>query len=141
MLYQWLLVLHLLSLISWMAALFYLPRLFVYHVESGLQSPQAQTFQVMERRLLRGIATPAMVATWIFGLWLAAQGGWFAAGWLHAKILLVILMSAFHGVCVRWMRDLAAGKSAHSARFFRIVNEVPTVLLILIVILVVIKPF
>jgi len=141
MLYQWLLVLHLLSLISWMAALFYLPRLFVYHVESGLQSPQAQTFQVMERRLLRGIATPAMIATWIFGLWLAAQGGWFAAGWLHAKILLVILMSGFHGVCIRWMRELAAGKSSHSARFFRIANEVPTVLLILIVILVVIKPF
>ena len=141
MLIQWLLVLHLLSLIAWMAAMLYLPRLFVYHAECGLHSPQAETFKVMERRLLRGIANPAMIATWVFGILLAWQTGLYTAQWLHAKILLVLILSAFHGICVRWMRALATGTSTKSPRFFRIANEVPTVLLILIVILVVIKPF
>ena len=139
--YSWILVLHLLSLIAWMAAMFYLPRLFVYHVECGLASPQAETFKVMERRLLRGIANPAMIGTWGFGLWLGAAGGWFGAGWLDAKMFFVVCLSAFHGLCVRWMRGLAAGTSTRTSRFFRIANEVPTVLLVLIVILVVVKPF
>jgi putative membrane protein len=141
MLYSWLLVLHLLSLISLMAALLYLPRLFVYHAGVPLDSEQAKTFQVMERRLLRGIANPALVAAIVFGLLLAWQGHWFSAHWLHAKILLVLILSTFHGMCSRWRRQLANGTCTKTPRFFRMVNEVPTLLLIGIVILVVVKPF
>jgi putative membrane protein len=141
MVYQWLLVLHLLSLIAFMAAIFYLPRLFVYHAEVPPDSEQAKTFQAMERRLIRGIANPALVAAIVFGGLLAWQTGYYQAHWLWAKIFLVLLLSAFHGMCSRWRRQLADGTSTKTPRFFRMMNEIPTLLLIGIVILVVIKPF
>ena len=139
--YEWLKALHIIAVIAWMAGMLYLPRLFVYHVAADVGSIQSETFKVMERRLLRAIMTPAMIATWLFGLWLAYQGGWFKAPWLHAKLLLVVLMSGVHGMLSRHVKDFAADKRRKNANFFRIINEVPTVLMILIVILVVVKPF
>ncbi|MQT12880.1 protoporphyrinogen oxidase HemJ [Segnochrobactrum spirostomi] len=140
-LYGWLKILHILSLIAWMAAMFYLPRLMVYHADAAPGSDKAETFKVMERRLLKAIATPAMIATWVFGLLLAWQGGWFVSGWLHAKLLLVLILSGVHGYLAGAVRRFAADANTKSARFYRILNEVPTVLLIGIVILVVLKPF
>jgi putative membrane protein len=138
----WLKAFHLMSLIAWMAALLYLPRLFVYHAGAAPDSELSDTFKVMERRLLRGIMTPAMIGTWIFGLWLAIVGGYFSnGGWLHVKLLLVVAMSGFHGFCVRWMKDFAADRNRRTARFFRLVNELPAILLVGIVLLVVLKPF
>jgi putative membrane protein len=146
MLYLWVKAFHIIAVISWMAGMLYLPRLFVYHCDAEKGSVQSETFKVMERRLLRAIITPAMIATWIFGLWLAWIGpdsryGWFGAGWLHAKLLLVLVLSAIHGIMARWVRDFAADNNQHSQRFYRIINEVPTILMILIVLLVVLKPF
>lgn len=140
-LYGWLKVGHLFSLIAWMAALFYLPRLFVYHADTAVGSPASETFKVMERRLLKAIMTPAMIATWLFGLVLAWQGGWFTDGWLHAKILFVLLLSGFHGACAAWTRAFAEDRNAKTGRFYRIANEVPTLLLLVILVLVVLKPF
>jgi putative membrane protein len=139
--YEWLKAFHIIAVIAWMAGMLYLPRLFVYHCEADVGSIQSETFKVMERRLFRAIITPAMIATWVFGLWLAWSGGWFKAPWLHAKLLLVILMSGVHGMLSRYVKDFAADRRRKSQKFFRILNEVPTVLMILIVILVVVKPF
>ena len=141
MLYPWLKALHIVSLIAWMAGMLYLPRLFVYHAEAPVGSPQSETFKVMERRLMRAIMLPAMLATWIFGLWLAWEGGWFAAGWLHAKLALVLALSALHGYLSRLRRDFEQDRNARTTRFYRILNEVPTLALVGIVILVVVKPF
>jgi putative membrane protein len=141
MLYAWLKVLHILALIAWMAGMLYLPRLFVYHAEAEAGSVQSETFKVMERRLLKAIMNPAMIVTWIFGLWLALQGGWFASGWLHAKLALVIAMSGLHGYLAATTRRFAADRNTKSARFYRVLNEVPTLVMIGIVILVVVKPF
>jgi len=139
--YEWLKAFHIIAAIAWMAGMLYLPRLFVYHCEADVGSIQSETFKVMERRLLRAIINPAMILTWVLGLWLAYQGGWFKAPWLHAKLLLVILMSGVHGMLSRYVKDFAADRRRKSQKFFRIINEVPTVLMILIVILVVVKPF
>lgn len=139
--YQWVLVGHIVSLIAWMAALFYLPRLFVYHVDAEVGSDQSETFKVMERRLLKAIMTPAMIATWVFGLWLMVLGAHYQEGWFHAKLFLVLLMSAFHMFCANWVKDFASDSNSRPARFFRFANEMPTVLMVFIVILVVIKPF
>ena len=139
--YEWLKAFHIIAVIAWMAGMLYLPRLFVYHCEADVGSIQSETFKVMERRLLRAIINPAMILTWVLGLWLAYQGGWFKAPWLHAKLLLVILMSGVHGMLSRYVKDFAADRDRKSQKFFRIINEVPTVLMILIVILVVVKPF
>lgn len=149
--YEWLKILHILAWTSWMAGLFYLPRLFVYHVERAAPgSEMAATFAVMQEKLLRFIMNPAMIVTWITGLILGfggpnldfAGGGWFGAGgWLHLKLLLILAMSAFHGFCAKWRKELAAGNSTKSGRFFRIANEVPTVIFIIVVILVILKPF
>ncbi len=136
----WIKALHIISVISWMAALFYLPRLFVYHAEAGVNSPMNATFKIMERRLLKVIMTPAMIATWVFGLWLAVEQHLFSSGWFHAKLFLVILMSGFHGVLSKWTREFAQDKNTKSSKFFRISNEIPTVLMIAIVLLVVIQP-
>ena len=130
-----------LSIISWMVGLLYLPRLFVYHAEAGPDSPQAATFVVMERRLMRGIMLPAIIVVWITGVWLALQGGWLKAGWLHGKLVLVVLLSGLHGYLSAERKRLAAGNSRRSSRDFRILNEVPTVLLVGIVVLVIVKPF
>jgi len=138
----WLKAFHLMSLIAWMAALLYLPRLFVYHAGAAPGSDLSDTFKVMERRLLRGIMTPAMIGTWVFGLWLAVAGGYFSSGgWIHAKLALVLLMSAFHGFCVRWMKDFAGDRNRRTARFYRFANEFPALLMAGIVLLVVLKPF
>lgn len=140
-LYPWIKAAHIVSVIAWMAALLYLPRLFVYHVEAVAGGEAAETFKIMERRLLRLIANPAMIATWIFGLWLViGYVGWHA-GWLHAKLALVIGLTAYHHLLARWMKALAADGNARSGRFYRFINEVPTLILVAVVILVVVKPF
>jgi putative membrane protein len=139
--YPWAKAIHIIAVISWMAGMLYLPRLFVYHAEAEKGSVQSETFKVMERRLLRGIINPAMIVTWAFGLWLAWKGGWFSAGWLHAKLAAVILMSAVHGYLSGAVRKFAEDRNEKPARHWRIVNEIPTLLMIAIVILVVVKPF
>ena len=140
-LYDWLKAFHLIAVIAWMAGMLYLPRLFVYHCEAEPRSPQSETFKSMERRLLNAIINPAMIATWGLGLWLAWTGGWLTAGWLHAKLALVLILSGVHGLFARWVKDFAADRNRHSAAFYRIVNEVPTLLMIGIVILAIVKPF
>jgi putative membrane protein len=134
---------HIIAVIAWMAGLLYLPRLFVYHAMSEVGSEQSETFKVMERRLLKFITTPAMVAAWIFGLILAFSPliDWSGDGWFHAKLFLVVVLSAFTGILGTWTRDFAADRNPRSPRFYRIVNEIPTVLMIAIVILVVVRPF
>jgi putative membrane protein len=144
--YEWIKAFHIIAVIAWMAGMLYLPRLFVYHCAAEKGSVQSETFKVMERRLLRAIINPAMVATWVFGLWLAWLGpdsryGWFASGWFQAKFVLVLALSAVHGLLARWRKDFAADRNPHSQKFYRIINEIPTLLLILIVLLVVLKPF
>jgi len=131
-----------------MAGLLYLPRLFVYHAASKKGSEQSETFKVMERRLLRLITTPAMVASWVFGLWvfgliLAFSGviDWLRDGWFYLKLVLVVLLSAYHGCLVMWTKDFALDRNTRSPRFYRIANEIPTLLMIGIVILVIVRPF
>jgi protoporphyrinogen IX oxidase len=144
--YQWVLAFHIIAVIAWMAGILYLPRLFVYHCAAEKGSVQSETFKLMERRLLRTIINPAMVATWLFGLWLAWHGpdsrfGWFASGWLQAKLVLVLALSAVHGLLALWVKEFAADNNRHSQRFYRFINEVPTILMIAIVLLAVLKPF
>jgi protoporphyrinogen IX oxidase len=139
--YEWVKAFHIIAVIAWMAGMLYLPRLFVYHCEAEPGSRQSETFKVMERRLLKAIINPAMIATWLLGLWLAWEGHWFTAPWLHLKLALVIALSAAHGFFARWVKDFAADRNRRSQKFYRIINEVPTIGMILIVILVVIKPF
>jgi protoporphyrinogen IX oxidase len=139
--YAWVKAFHIIAVIAWMAGMLYLPRLFVYHCAAEAGSVQSETFKVMERRLLRAIITPAMIATWIFGLWLAWRGGWFGFGWLQVKLAVVVLLSALHGLLARWVKDFAADRNRHSQKFYRIINEVPTVAMIIAVLLVVLKPF
>jgi protoporphyrinogen IX oxidase len=140
-LYLWAKALHVIAIIAWMAGMLYLPRLFVYHCVAAPGSVQSETFKVMERRLLRAIINPAMIASWLLGLWLAWSGNWLSAPWFHGKLVLVLALSGFHGMLARWTKDFAADRNQHSQKFFRIMNEVPTVLMIGIVILVVVKPF
>jgi putative membrane protein len=140
-LYPWFKAFHVVAVMSWMAGMLYLPRLFVYHCGAEKGSRQSETFKVMERRLLRGIINPAMVASWALGLWMVYDGGWMSAHWLHFKLLLVVALSAVHGMLARWTVDFAADRNRHSERFYRIVNEVPAVLMVGIVIMAVIKPF
>lgn len=141
MFYEWAKALHIISFVAWMAGMLYLPRLYVYHcgVEAG--SEASETFKVMERRLLRAIMTPAMISTWIFGLYMMMVGNWYQDGWFHFKLLLVVLMSMMHGFLARWHKDFEQDRNTRSQKFYRVANEVPTVLLILIVFLVVLKPF
>jgi putative membrane protein len=141
MLYLWLKSFHVIAIIAWMAGMLYLPRLFVYHCEAAKGSIQSETFKIMERRLLKAIINPAMIAAWVLGLYLAFDGGWFTSGWLHGKLLLVIGFSALHGVLVRRTREFAEDRNTRPARYYRILNEVPTVLMIGIVVLVIVKPF
>ncbi|MBM3527559.1 MAG: protoporphyrinogen oxidase HemJ [Alphaproteobacteria bacterium] len=142
--FEWIKALHVIAVIAWMAGMLYLPRLFVYHCAADPGSIQSETFKVMERRLLRAIINPAMAATWLLGLWLIWLIGWDGfkqSGWLHAKLVLVIAMSGVHGMLSGCVKAFAADRNRKSAKFYRIINEVPTVLMILIVILVVVKPF
>ncbi len=142
--YLYLKAFHIISVIAWMAGMLYLPRLFVYHCEAEPGSKQSETFKVMERRLLRAIVNPAMIATFVFGLamiWLMGWDGFRAAGWLHVKLALVLVMSGVHGFFARLVKQFAADQNRHSQKFYRILNEIPTVLLIAIVLLAVVKPF
>ena len=124
-----------------MAGLLYLPRLFIYHFDSEVGSVQSETFKVMERRLLKAIMTPAMIASWIFGLWLMYLISAHQDGWFVSKFFLVFLLSAMHMFQASWVKEFAADKRQRSTKFYRVANEGPTVLMILIVILVVVKPF
>ncbi len=138
--YEWVKALHVVAIIAWMAALLYLPRLFIYHCSAEIGSVQSETFKVMERRLLKAIMTPAMVVAWISGLYLVWQGNWFGAGWFHVKLVAVILMSGIHGYLAVAVKRFASDINERATRFFRIVNEVPTVLMLVIVVMVIVKP-
>ena len=139
--YEWVKAFHVIAVISWMAGMLYLPRLFVYHCDAEVGSKQSETFKVMERRLLRFIIDPAMIVAWILGLWLVWLGKWHLAGWFQAKFVLVLVLSALHGFLARYVRDFANDRNTRSQKFYRIINEVPTVLMIGIVVLVIVKPF
>ena len=140
-LYTWLKALHIVAVIAWMAGLLYLPHLFVYHAEAPKGSPQSETFKIMERRLLRAIMNPAMIVVWVLGLLLAWRGNWWAAGWFHAKLLAVLALSGLHHVYAYWRKTFEADANRRPARFYRIWNEIPAVLMVVIVILVVVKPW
>ena len=141
MLDNWIKALHIISVIAWMAGMLYLPRLYVYHADAPKGSDRSEMLKVMERRLLRGIINPAMVATTVFGLWTMWLGEWWGAPWLWAKLVLVFAMGWLHSLLSRWRKEFERDANTRSAKFYRIVNEVPTVLMIGIVILVVVKPF
>ncbi len=141
--YLWTKSFHVISMVAWMAGMFYLPRLFVYHCGVERGSAESERFKVMERRLLKQIINPAMVATWCFGLLLVATPGvvdWHA-GWWHTKLTAVLAMSAFHGMLTGWTRNFLHDRNVKSHRFYRFANEVPTVLMFIIVIMVIVKPF
>jgi protoporphyrinogen IX oxidase len=140
MLDLWIKALHIVAVIAWMAGMLYLPRLFVYHADAAPRSQQSETFKIMERRLLRGIMTPAMIVVWLTGPWLAYSSGFYREPWLHGKIALVLVLSGLHGYFARMTRVFAEDANTRSARFYRILNEAPTVLMLAIVALVVIKP-
>lgn len=136
--------LHIMAIISWMAGLLYLPRLFVYHADAKTGSELSETFKVMERRLLKAIMTPAMLVSWGLGLWLAFGVGaidWSSDFWFHAKFLCVILLSVFHMMLAKWRKEFESDANVRPARFYRIANEIPTALMALIVVLVIIRPF
>jgi protoporphyrinogen IX oxidase len=137
----WLKALHIAAVISWMAALFYLPRLMVYHCAAEKGSVQSETFKVMERRLLKAIMNPAMIVVWITGPLLAWQMGYLWDRWFIAKFILVCLLSWFHHAAAIWVKQFAADANTRDHKFYRIANEIPTVLMLLIVILVVVRPF
>jgi putative membrane protein len=141
MLYLWIKAFHIIAVIAWMAGLFYLPRLFVYHADAEKGSVQSETFKVMERRLLRVIMNPAMILTWGLGLTLAWLGGAWSEGWLHAKLALVVAMTLFHMWLAICRRRFGEDANAYPARTYRLANELPTLLVIGIVILAVVKPF
>ena len=142
-LYPWVKSLHIISMVAWMAAMLYLPRLFVYHCDTKPGSTDSERFKVMEYRLLKQIANPAMIATWVFGILLVLTPGvinW-SAGWWHVKLLCVLLLSGFHGATSKWRREFMEDRNTRPQRFYRIANEVPTLLLIVIVIMVIVRPF
>lgn len=139
--YDWVKALHVVAIISWMAGMLYLPRLFIYHCDAEPGSVQSETFKVMEGRLLKVIINPAMTISWISGLWLAWASGFYASGWFHAKFLAVLAMSGAHGYFSASVRAFAEDRNQKPQRHWRIMNEVPTVLMIAIVILVIVKPF
>jgi len=139
--YLWLKALHVISIIAWMAGLFYLPRLFVYHTQQKTGSETSELFKIMERRLLKAIMNPAMIASWIFGLIIAAKIHAFSEPWFHVKLLMVIGLTVFHIMLGKWRKDFEADKNQRTERFFRLINEVPTVLMIIIIIMVIVKPF
>jgi len=142
-LYPWILSFHVISLIAWMAAMFYLPRLYVYHCQVARGSAESERFKVMERRLLKQIMTPAMIATWVFGILLVLTPGiitW-TQGWWYVKLVSVLMLSGFHGAASKWRRDFLNDRNQRPERFYRMANEVPTILMVIIVIMVIVKPF
>ena len=142
--YPWTKALHVISLIAWMAGVFYLPRLYVYHTMVAHGTTESERFKVMERRLLKQIVNPAMIATWLFGLLLVLTPGvidWGQDGWWHVKLAMVLLLSGFHGAMSKWRREFLEDHNRRSHKFYRLANEVPTVLMVAIVIMVIVKPF
>ncbi len=142
-LYPWTKALHVISMVAWMAGMLYLPRLFVYHCDVRPGSLESERFKVMEYRLLKQIINPAMIATWAFGIILVLTPGiidW-SAGWWHVKLACVLLLSGFHGMLTRWQRDFMEDRNRRPQRFYRIVNEVPTLFLVVIVVMVIVRPF
>jgi putative membrane protein len=138
---EWIKALHVIAVIAWMAGLLYLPRLFVYHAQAEAGSKQAETFKVMEDRLLRIIMNPAMIVVWITGPFLAWRQGMYMDRWLWAKVVLVALLTWFHHALGLWRKDFAADRNSRDQRFYRLINEVPTLLMVGIVVLVIVKPF
>lgn len=141
--YPWTKALHVVSMVAWMAGMFYLPRLYVYHCATQPGSTDSERFKVMEYRLLRQIINPAMIATWLFGTMLVLTPGiidW-SSGWWHVKFLCVLLMSGFHGAMSKWRRQFLDDRNTRSENFYRIANEVPTLLLMVIVVMVIVRPF
>lgn len=138
--YLWIKALHIVAVIAWMAGMLYLPRLFVYHAGVPPRSEQSETFKTMEQRLLRFIMTPAMIATWLLGIYLVLRGQYLAATWFHIKLVLVLAMTVMHGLFSHWARDFVHDRNPRSPKFYRIANEIPTVILIAIVILATVKP-
>lgn len=139
--YQWIKALHVMSVIAWMAGMFYLPRLFVYHADAEPGSKMSETFKVMERRLLRVIMNPAMIATWVFGLWLLYLSEAWREYWMMAKIALILAMTVLHHLYALWRKDFDADRNTRPARFYRVANEAPTLLMMVIVVLVIVQPF
>ena len=139
--YLWLKALHIIAVIAWMAGMLYLPRLFVYHASAKPGSEQSATFKEMEQRLLKFIMTPAMALTWLAGIVLVIQGQWLGATWFHIKFVLVLAMTILHGLFSHWANEFQFDRNRHTAKFFRVVNEIPTVLLIAIVVMATVKPF
>lgn len=139
----WIRAIHIIAVISWMAGLLYLPRLFVYHTRVAPGGEQDQLFQLMETRLLRIIMNPAMILSWVFGLLLMslAESAAGAPWWLYVKLAAVALLTVLHMMMARWRRQFAEAKNARSEKFYRVVNEAPTLLMILIVVMVVVRPF
>lgn len=139
---EWVKAAHVISVIAWMAGMLYLPRLYVYHADAEKGSIQSETFKIMERRLLRGIVNPAMILTFVFGLWMIFAGmvDW-SAGWPYLKAAGVLALGAYHGYLARWRRAFAEDRNTRPARFYRMVNEIPTVLMIVVVVAVVARPF
>lgn len=140
-LYLWVKALHVIAVISWMAGLLYLPRLFIYHTEAGVGVPQAETFKVMEQRLYRLIMNPAMVVSWVCGLWLSWSVYGFQGGWLHVKLLAVVFLTIAHVYFGAFVRKFAADEVTKPTGYWRLMNEIPTLLMIVIVIMVIVKPF
>jgi len=138
---DWIKAFHVIAVIAWMSGMLYLPRLFVYHTETQPGSAESERFKVMERKLLRSIMNPAMIAVWILGPTLAWITYAYEDRWLQVKFLLVIALSAIHGMFARWRKDFERDANKHDARFYRIWNEIPAVLMVLIVILVIVQPF
>lgn len=141
--YPWTKALHVISMVAWMAGMFYLPRLYVYHCDMQPGSRESERFKVMEYRLLRQIINPAMIATWLFGVLLVLTPGvvdW-SSGWWHVKLTAVLLMSGFHGAMSKWRREFMEDRNKRSHRYYRVANEVPTLLLMVIVIMVIVRPF
>jgi putative membrane protein len=138
---DWIKAFHVIAVIAWMSGMLYLPRLFVYHTQTKVGSESSERFKVMERKLLRGIVNPAMIAVWILGPLLAWLTGTYLDLWLQMKVVLVIGMSGMHGFFARCVKDFAADRNTRSARFYRIANEVPALLMVFIVILVIVQPF
>ncbi len=141
--YQWIMALHVISAIAWMVGLLYLPRLFVYHCQTRPGSETSETFKIMERRLLKAIMNPAALTTIFFGTWMIVDMGEGAAslGWLHLKLAAVLGLLFLHGFMILWQRAFAADRNTRSEKFYRVLNEGPTVLMIAIIILVIVKPF
>ena len=139
--YEWMKALHVIAVISWMAGMLYLPRLFVYHCGVAPGSEASETFKVMERKLLRYIINPAMVVAWVAGLWIAVKIFGFHGAWLHAKLAMVLALSAAHGYFAKAVADFARDEGRRDHKWWRYMNEVPTLLMIVIVVLVIVKPF